>query len=146
MNVSLLTHTEPEDMTALCALVPNAAAKHAAAFGKARAAFLREIYGCQPPKGQYKGVIRSLTMHGTVVTVEIQISMFGKGMFEVPLHIFKKHGASITSFAELKEFAQCSVHLTAMSRYKFNGILLSNICVINLLGKGIQNNPNMASI
>jgi hypothetical protein len=58
--------------------------------------------------------------------------LIGKGMYEVPLHIFKKDGAAVTSSTDLMEFKGRFVYVTVIGRYKFNGISLSNLGAINL--------------
>jgi hypothetical protein len=111
--------------------------KFAAARESARKAYLRTIYGFQPANGKYVGYIQSAVTHGSVVTVGIYFLSDSPtvGVFELPLHVFKKDGKPVTSSHAIQSLVLRGVTITMADRYKFNGISLSNVTAIEFDSK-----------
>jgi hypothetical protein len=127
MPVSLLAQAESKSLIVLCESHPHAVNKHAGACEMARKAYLRAVYGVQPPKGDQYGYVLSAVAHGSIVVVEFRSFHSRNSMFEVPLHVFKKGGVPLTSNIEIQNFVGCLVRLDMVDRYQFNGITLSNV-------------------
>lgn len=119
----------------LCEKNPRTAAKHAAACGNAHKAYMRTVYGFQPEGDEY-GVVLSASAHGSIVAIEIRFftgaTKTYKGMFELPLHVFKIDGEPITSTAAIENFIGHVVFVTVIGHYHFNGIKLSNVLEVDL--------------
>lgn len=119
----------------LCEKNPRTAAKHAAGCGNAHKAYLRTVYGFQPKDDEY-GVALSASAHGSIIAIEIRFftgsTKTYKGMFELPLHVFKIDGAPVTSTTAIENFIGHVVFVTVIGRYEFNGIQLSNVLEIDL--------------
>lgn len=92
------------------------------------------MHGFQPPKGAHFGDVLSAVVHGSIIVIEFRSLESRTGMLEVPLHVFKKNGVSLTSSADVKNFVRRFVELTVVDRYQFNGITLSNVSDIRLYG------------
>lgn len=148
MTSSLLAQTESKNLIVLCESHPYAMCKHDAACEKARKAYLRAVHGFQPPKGNAFGHIRSAVTHGSIIVVEFRSISSRTGMVEVPLHVFKKSGVSLTSSTDLKIFVGRLVWLNVIGRYEFNGISLSNVSDICLYGdlKKLESEPGSLSV
>jgi len=124
-----------ETPVVLCEKNPRTVAKHAAACGNAHKAYLRTVYGFQPKDDEY-GVVLSASAHGSIIAIEIRFftgsTKTYKGMFELPLHVFKIDGMPVTSTAAIENFVDHVVFVTVTGRYQFNGIKLSNVFEVNL--------------
>jgi hypothetical protein len=138
MIASLLAQHDSETPVVLWKTNPRNVAKHAAACEKASKAYLRAIYGRQPATGKHSGWIRSITAEGSIVTVEIYFYWGSpvNGTFELPLHVFKQGGKPLTCSTRIEDVVRGPVKVTVTDRYKFNGILLSNVAAIE-----VQNKP-----
>jgi hypothetical protein len=71
-------------------------------------------------------------VHGSIIVVEFRSLESRTGMLEVPLHVFKRNGVSLTSSTDIKNFVGRLVRLDVVGRYQFNGITLSNVSDIRL--------------
>lgn len=149
MGTSLSAQIESGNLVAFCESSPRAAAKHVAACESSGKAYLRSIYGRQPRNGPECGRVLSASVNGSIVTIEIRLIVGKKthtSMFQVPLHVFKKDGASIASCAALEDFIGRFVIVVVIDRYKFNGILLSNVGEIILPRTVGYDEPNALSL
>jgi hypothetical protein len=133
----------------LCESTSRAAAKHAAACRNAHKAYLRTVYGFQPENDEY-GVVLSASAHGSIIAIEIRFftgsTKTYKGMFELPLHVFKIDGMPVTSTAAMENFVGHVVFVTVIGRYHFNGIELSNVLEIDLDHNIVNGKPERLSL
>lgn len=148
MALDYMAGERAETPVVLCEKNPRTAAKHAAACGNAHKAYLRTVYGFQPEGDEY-GVVLSVSAHGSIVAIEIRFFTLSmktfKGMFELPLHVFKTDGMPVTSTAALDRFVGNVVFMTVIGRYHFNGIKLSNVLEINLDPNIVNTEPKRVS-
>jgi len=137
MNTSLVAQTESENFVIFGENNSYTAAKHVVACEKARKAYLRAIYGYQPRNGWKVGNIISAVADGSIVTVEIRFLIgFSSrvGMFELPLHVFKEDGKSLTSSVDIDDLVDRAIIMTVIDQYDFNGVRLSLVDNIALRG------------
>lgn len=137
-----------ETPVVLCEKNPRTAVKHVAACRNAHKAYLRTVYGFQPEDDEY-GVVLSASAHGSIIAIEIRFftgsTKTYKGMFELPLHVFKIDGMPVTSTAALENFVGHVVLVTVIGRYYFNGIQLSNVLEIDLDPNIVHAKPKRVS-
>jgi hypothetical protein len=100
-------------------------------------------------EGHECGILLSAIAHGSIVVVEIRFFVGEKtysGMFELPLHVFKKDGDFLTSSTAIKDFVGRGVWMTVNNRYQFNGISLSNAREIDLCDDVLYAERKSASV
>lgn len=134
MSTSLLAQHGSDTPFVLYKSTQHDVAKHVAACEKARKVYLRAMYGFQPSKGHYWGVVRSAVADGSVMTVDIRV-VWGKarnGTFDLPFHVFKKDGKVLATETVIENIVGRIVRVTVVGRYNFNGILLSNVSAVEL--------------
>lgn len=143
MITSLLFQNDAGSPAVLCKANTRTEAKHAAACHAARVAFLRSLYGHQPAKGLIHGHIHQIETDGTIVVVEIGFHEYGycRGMFELPIHVFKFQGQSVSSSMDVANWVHHNVVLQVLNRFKFDGIFLSNVAAISIANSGAPTEP-----
>ena len=122
----------------LCNVNARTKEKRAAACYAAKVAYLRSLYGHQPAKGVFNGFIHRVEIDGAIVVVEVGFQEYGycTGMFELPIHVFKFQGRSVSSSTNVAHWVGRPVVLKVINRYKFNDVFLSHVTAVNIDGTG----------
>lgn len=138
MNTFLLSQIETHTPAVSRERNVHTAGKHAAAFDKARRAYLSSMYGFQPTKGAKLGKVIDATLNGNIMTIEVRLIKRGKprnGTFELPVHVFQKNGDRMTCTNALQDLVGRIVVMKVVDRYEFDGYYLSNVSTVVVLGR-----------
>ena len=132
MNTNLLDQFAAQGPSHLQNTNTCTARKFPAAVENARKAYLRTLYGFQPKAGFHLGRLYYADVKGSSVTVEIYFDCGSPpvGVFELPLHLFKRNGMPVECSDKIKTFTGDHVSLIVSGRHKFNGISLSTVTSI----------------